>query len=114
MRIKRVLSLAVLLFAASEVAEAQTYVGPSGTSCTDYLATPQGSSTRMIMDSYVQGYVSGFNAVVHAVSQKDPLGPESPRDVIGFLRGYCRSNPFNTLLNGANNYMGSLHQNMLR
>ena len=86
---------------------AQTYLGPGGLSCGEYMSEPMGS-TRNMLDGYVLGYVSGVAFVSSLAAQQDMLKPYDRSDVIGYVRTYCRSNGSKTLLNATNDFIYSL------
>jgi hypothetical protein len=98
----------IALLASGSIASSQTYLGAGGASCAEYVSLLEESSTRKLMDSYLQGYVSGVNFMIYVVMKSDPLAPESPRDVTAYVKAYCRQNPSKTLLNAANDYLHAL------
>lgn len=83
-------------------------------SCRDYLLLDKRSSTKTLVDSYAQGYVSGFNAVVHAQSKTDFLRAAPSDEVILYLSWFCEQNGGRTILNASNDYIAYRGKSMIQ
>lgn len=91
--------------AAVPSANAKTYIGPGGRSCSEYLEfTRSAPDMADSIDLWILGYVSGLNFMTYSVKKVDLLRAQEYRDVISFVKGYCSTNPEKTLNNAANEF----------
>ena len=67
-------------------------LGPGAASCGRWLEAPQHS--RIIMQAWVQGYVSGINLTE---SGNDFLVGTDARAIVAWLDSYCRQHPLENL-----------------
>lgn len=102
---QRVLALAALCIVPA-IAQAQTYIGAGGISCSNYVSAT--GSTRDLLQGYAQGYTSGMSAAAYVYSRRDVLSGVSPGDVISYTQAYCRAHPAKTLLNATNDYINMI------
>lgn len=97
---------------ATAPAEARTYLGSGGTACAEYINIKQAlPEAGQGIDLWLLGYVSGLNFMNYITKKIDLLENQKSGDVIGFIQGYCSTNPKKTLNNAANEYwINLLHQ----
>ncbi len=100
-----VISLIALVAGISPVALANTYIGPGGSSCSDYVKLKQRlPDAASYIELWVLGYISGLNFYLYANKNIDLLARQTSADIVGFLQGYCSANGDSTINNAANEY----------
>ena len=97
----------VLLMAVISIkcVAAGTYLGAGGATCAYWAEVRRDyPAGKVAVELWLLGYVSGLNFALYSDRGIDLLENQSRESVLGFVEGYCATNPGRTLNNAANEY----------
>jgi hypothetical protein len=97
MRFKYVATAAALLISTQLIA-GETYIGLGAKACGSWTSRRASVQQQVAFESWLFGYLSGLNVL----SSGDVLKGRDVGGLTGWMDNYCRSNPLELVIIGAN------------